>query len=111
MSWLGILAAATEQTDNLITDPITWLVASGPIGVILVLIMLGWLEPKRAVDRLEIERDRLQRALEKEQEAHDQTRQALRDAQSSAETANANAAVTVGLLRDLGHPTTRGSSP
>lgn len=102
------MLAENAPDTSVIGDPITWLVASGPIGVILVLVIFGWLEPKRSVDRLEEERDRWRAAYEKEQEASSQLRQALREAQVATDTANANAAVTVGLLRDLGHAPTKG---
>lgn len=70
------LRLALATTHSLVAPPVTVLASSGgldptsaltiygPIGIIAVLLMLGWLVPKYAYDRVVAENDRLKTLVE-----------------------------------------------
>ncbi len=82
----------------------------GPAGVVIVLLLTGVLVTRGAHDDVKAERERWRAAYEKESEAHDETRQALTEANRSAAAAVETARTTTGLLSHLGHPSTRPGS-
>lgn len=103
---LHLLAADAAAT----TDPVQLILQWGPAGVVIVLLISGVLVTKGNHDDVKSERDRWRAAYEKEQEAHDETRNALTEANRSAAAAVETARTTTGLLSHLGHPTNRPGS-
>lgn len=95
-----------------ISQVITW----GPPGVVVVLLLTGVLEPKRAITRLEGELAKKdaevahwRSAFEAEQTAHQRTRDALAAANERAAVAVENGRTTALMLQRGGHmglPTT-----
>lgn len=84
-------------------------IGSGPIGVVLVLILLGQLVPKAqhswAVQRGDEWRD----AYEKEREAHQHTREALAASEARTDAATEAARTAKALLDAMGHPASGGT--
>ena len=70
------------------TDALSLLTQWGPLGLVLVLVLLGVLVPRPTVDLLKQQLEREQQAHDKEREAHGKTRAAL-----SEETKRGDAAV------------------
>lgn len=85
------------------SDPIAPLLQWGVLGIILVLILLGWLIPKGMYQQMKADRDDWRGTYEKERDAHQATRDALADASRSASAAVETARTTTGLLSRLGH--------
>jgi hypothetical protein len=99
------LAAEVGATPpDLISTILQW----GVPGVMLVLLLMGWLIPRGAHEQMKADRDKWQEAFEKEREAHDATRDALADASRSASAAVETARTTAGILSTLGHTTRPG---
>ncbi len=99
-------AEAATTTPDYITTILQW----GPPGVVIVLLISGILVTKGNHDDVKSERDRWRTAYEKECEAHDETRNALVEANRSAAAAVETARTTTGLLSHLGHPPARPGS-
>lgn len=95
-----MLIATADTTPDLLTP----LVQYGPLGIVLLLILVGLLVPKGAVEQIRIDRDEWKEAFRAEQKAHQATRDALAEANGRAEAAVEAARTTAGMLRDLGHP-------
>lgn len=84
-------------------DPLALILQWGPAGVLIMLVLLGWLIPKGAYEQMREDRDRWQAAYERERGAHNVTRDALADA-ARANVAGLEAAKTSALLlTHLGH--------
>jgi hypothetical protein len=92
-------AEAATSPPDLITAILQW----GVPGVVVALLLLGWLIPKGAHEQMKSDRDDWKTAYEKEREAHAATRDALADASRSAAAAVETARTTTGLLSHLGH--------
>ncbi len=106
MIHLWAAEAATTNPPDLITAILQW----GVPGVVIVLLLLGWLIPKGAHEQMKTDRDKWQEAYERERDAHAETRDALADASRSAAAAVETARTTTGLLTHLGHSTGRPGS-
>jgi hypothetical protein len=102
-----VLMAAGDATPDLLTP----LVQYGPLGIVLLLILVGLLVPKGSVEQIKIDRDEWRDAFRAEQKAHQSTRDALAEANGRAEAAVEAARTTAGMLRDLGHPNVRSAGP
>lgn len=101
---IGLLAGSSGVSEaQILSTIVTW----GPGGVFLALVLLGVVEPKRAVTTANADRDRWQEAFVKEQEAHQKTREALAKAEERAEASTEAARTTAALLEELGHRRTR----
>ena len=95
-----IVADSGVPTGNdLLSILITW----GPGGVVLSLILLGLLEPKRVRELISADRDSWKEAFYKEQEAHQKTRDALSKAEERADASLEAARTTAALLDELDH--------
>lgn len=95
-----LLAEATAaDPPDLITSILQW----GVPGVVVVLLLLGWLVPKGAHEQMIADRDDWRDAYQKEREAHGATRDALAEASRAAAAAVETARTTTGLLSHLGH--------
>ena len=101
MDWLAALLAAegADSAPNVLGAILQW----GVPGVVLLLILLGWLVPKGAHAQIVNDRDAWKAAYEKERDAHQATRDALADSSRSAVAAVETARTTAGLLDRLGH--------
>jgi len=73
---------------------LTW----GAGGVLALLIMTGFLDPKRVGEQLRRDVDGWKQAFEKEQAAHEETREALRKETVRADAAIEQHKTTVALL-------------
>lgn len=70
-----VVAGSGDSTVS--PDIISVLTGVGPVGVLLVLFLFGFVYSKHSYEKLEADREYLRTALEKEQEAHRVTREAL----------------------------------
>ena len=95
--------AATSNPPDLITAILQW----GVPGVVVALLLLGWLVPKGAYEQMKSDRDKWQAAYEKEREGHEATRDALADSARSASAAVETARTTTQILSSLGHSAAR----
>lgn len=83
----------------------------GVPGVIVILLLMGWLIPKGSHEQMKVDRDHWQAAYEKERDAHAVTRDALVDANRAAGAAVETARTTTAILSSLGHiPHPRGEN-
>ncbi len=98
-----LAAEAASNPPDLITSILQW----GVPGVVVVLLLLGWLIPKGAHEQMKIDRDQWKDAYEREREAHAATRDALADASRAAAAAVETSRTTTTLLSTLGHSTSR----
>lgn len=96
---------AAEATTT--ADPIVALLQWGALGVILALLLLGWLVPKPSYDQMRADRDQWRSAFEKERDAHGLTREALADSTRVGAAAVETSKTTTALLERLGHKTSR----
>lgn len=96
-------AEAASNPPDLISSILQW----GVPGVVVALLLLGWLVPKGAHEQMKVDRDKWQDAYERERDAHSATRDALADASRSAAAAVETARTTTGLLTHLGHSPAR----
>jgi hypothetical protein len=85
------LASATAPTGPTGPDIVTILTGAGPAGVMLLLFVMGLVYSKKSYEALEADRDWLRGALEKEREAHSDTREALIQAGRRADDAGQRA--------------------
>lgn len=105
---LHVLADATGPSPDFISTIIQW----GPPGVVLALLLSGFLITKGNHEDVKSERARWQDAYDRERSAHAITRDALADASKSASAAVETAKTTAAMLTYLGHPTGRsGNEP
>ena len=106
---LHLMAAeAAGASPDFVSTIIQW----GPPGVVLALLLSGFLITKGNHEDVKNERARWQDAYEKERGAHELTREALADTSKSAAAAVETAKTTAALLTHLGHPTSRsGNDP
>lgn len=93
--------AASTDTPNVLGAILQW----GVPGVVLLLILMGWLVPKGAYEQMRTDRDTWRQSYEKERDAHQATRDAFIDASRSSIAAVETARTATGLLDRLGHPT------
>jgi hypothetical protein len=102
------MAVLLEPAGAVPSDWVAWLSNLGTAGIVLVLLMTGVLETKRARLALEADRDAWRKAFESEQASHQVTREALAasDARGSAAIESAKTLTT--LLEGLGHERARG---
>ena len=99
-------AEATSNPPDLIASILQW----GVPGVVVALLLLGWLIPKGAHEQMKADRDEWKAAYEREREAHAATRDALAEASKAAAAAVETARTTTALLSHLGHPAARPGS-
>lgn len=88
------------QTGSPLADALLYY---GPLGLILFLIIMGWLVPKPGLERLKDDRDDWKAAFEEERTSHRLTRQALVQANSTAEAALESSTTVAMMLNHLGH--------
>lgn len=89
--------------DQAASDPMTYLVNVGVLGVVLVLWLTGMIASKKELDRANDRADEWKAQHTRESEAHDLTRRALeRERDRMDVTAEAGRTVTA-LLGALGH--------
>ncbi|MFF0822419.1 hypothetical protein ACFYUR_18815 [Micromonospora haikouensis] len=93
--------AGSADPSNVFGAILQW----GVPGIVLVLILLGWLIPKGAHEQMKADRDTWRSAYETERDAHQATRDAFIDASRAANAAVETARTATGLLDKLGHPT------
>lgn len=84
-------------------DPIGLLAQFGPLGVILALVVAGFLVPKPAYEAARQNEARWREAYEKERDGHAQTRAAYADAARSAVASTETAELAKAMLERLGH--------
>lgn len=82
-------------------DLATVLINSGPVGIVVLLFVLGWIVPKPTVDRMGVDKDQWRQLYETERSAHETTRKALVDQAAAATAAIAAAQTTEKLLSEL----------
>jgi hypothetical protein len=75
----------------------------GIVGVIVVMLMVGYIVPKYVMSNLTADRDSWRLAFERERDAHDLTRQQLAKAEERGDVATEQAKTLIRLLEDLGH--------
>lgn len=75
----------------------------GPGGIVALLFIFRWIDPKGVRQRLESESETWKQAYFKEQEAHQHTREALAKAESRADVAMDLAKPVTAMLHNLGH--------
>ncbi|WP_406431558.1 hypothetical protein [Streptomyces sp. NBC_01589] len=75
----------------------------GIVGLIVVLLIIGVLVPKWAMNNLIVDKDGWREAYETERDAHQATRRQLAAAQASAEVATEQGQAMVRLLEEFGH--------
>lgn len=85
------------------TDWLSYLLTWGPGGVVLVLVLLGILEPKRVREGLEKDRNDWKTAFDTERAAHQLTREALATANARGEAAVESTQALTQMLDRLGH--------
>lgn len=100
---LFLAADAAANPPDLISSILQW----GVPGVVVALLLLGWLIPKGAYEQMKADRDDWRAAYEKERAGHDATRDALAEASRSAAAAVETARTTAQLLSHLGHNAAR----
>lgn len=96
-------AEAAATPPDVITAVLQW----GVPGVVVALLLLGWLVPKGAYEQMRTDRNDWKSAYEKEVAAHTATREALSDSAKSGSAAVETARTTAALLSTLGHSTSR----
>ncbi|MEW2276701.1 hypothetical protein AB0936_03485 [Streptomyces cyaneofuscatus] len=102
MLW-AIAAAEGAGAGPDIGKMIGQLLQYGVVGLIVVLLILGVLVPKWAMNNLIADKDGWRAAYETERDAHQATRQQLAAAQASAEVATEQGQAMVRLLEEFGH--------
>lgn len=100
---LHLMAAEASPPPDLITSILQW----GVPGVVVVLLLLGWLVPRGAHEQMKSDRNEWRAAYERERDAHAATRDALADSAKSASAAVETARTTTALLSTLGHQSSR----
>ena len=75
----------------------------GVLGIVLVLMLVGWLVPKPAVTPIREDAQAWKRAYESERDAHQVTRDALGEASRRADVAVETARTANALLDKLQH--------
>ena len=75
----------------------------GIVGVVVVMLMVGYIVPKYVMSNLTADRDSWRLAFERERDAHDLTRQQLAKAEERGDVATEQAKTLVRLLEELGH--------
>ena len=95
----GIADATSDSPPDLIAAILQW----GVSGVVVALLLLGWLVPKGSHQEMKSDRDEWRNAYEKEREAHQATRDALAEASKAASAAVETARTATALLSTLGH--------
>jgi hypothetical protein len=75
----------------------------GPAGVIIILILTGVLVTKAQLESMKNDRDEWKAAYQQESQAHESTREALREAVAAAATSLEVSRTTTALLNNLGH--------
>lgn len=97
--WSLLADVASPSSPDWITILLTW----GPAGVVLAMVLLGIIEPKRVRVSLEKERDDWKTAFETERSAHQLTREALAAANARGDAALESSTTMTKLLESLGH--------
>lgn len=90
---------ASAGSPDLISSILQW----GVPGVVVALLLLGWLVPKGAHEQMKDDRDEWKAAYQRERDAHQATRDALAEASKAATAAVETARTTTALLSHLGH--------
>jgi hypothetical protein len=92
------------------SDLAGYLLNYGVLGIMCLLLLLGWMVPKPTVDgiretltRVRADRDEWRQAYMTEASAHATTREALKEERDRAEVAVETAKVSNSLLASLGH--------
>lgn len=94
---------AVWATDPVTPDVVTPLLQYGLLGIVTVLLLLGWLIPRGVHESVKVERDQWRHAWETEQAAHQLTRGTLAEANVRAEAAVEAAKAASAMLRALQH--------
>lgn len=97
MHWLAVQDPST--TFSFWDALIQW----GPGGIVCLLFIFRWIEPKGARKDLNKEKDSWKNAFLTEQEAHLHTREALAKAEERADVAMEIAKPLTSVLHQLGH--------
>jgi hypothetical protein len=95
MQYWHLLAAADDVGTGALTQLISW----GAGGVVVILILVGFLDPKRVGDQLRLEVQTWRDIYEKERAAHDQTKTALEKERQRADQAVEQARAALELLQ------------
>lgn len=95
--------------DGSAPDVLSPLLQYGPLGIMTVMLLFGFLVPKWVYDAMKTDRDKWQSAAEKEQDAHDVTRQVVRDLAAREGASTELGKTALGILQGLDH-TARGGS-
>ncbi|MEU7366635.1 hypothetical protein AB0B92_13730 [Streptomyces hygroscopicus] len=101
---LRVLATADEASDGADMGKLIGEFAQyGPIGVVIVLLIIGVLVPKYVMSALMAEKDNWRLAFEKEREAHQATREQLAKAEERGDVAVEQGKAMTRLLEEFGH--------
>ena len=76
----------------------------GAIGAILLLVLFGWLVPRKYIEDMKKDRDEWRQACKDEQAAHQVTRDALALANARAEVGLEAGRTAAAMLAHLDHP-------
>lgn len=93
------------------TDIFGKILQFGVLGVVLLLILLGWLVPKAMYEQMKTERDTWRDAYQRERDGHQATRDAYIEQSRANVAAFETARTTAGLLERLGHQPARPGGP
>ena len=98
--------AATPSAESAFSfDPIDLVAQYGVLGLVLALIVLGYLVAKPSVQTIIADRDAWKAAFELERTAHQETRNALVQANKTSEVALESSQTVAKMLDYLGHRT------
>jgi hypothetical protein len=84
-----------------VSDFVDYLIQYGVLGVMCLLLLLGWVVPKPTVDDVKADRDEWKTAYETEAQAHQTTRDALAAANQRAEASLETARTANAVLASL----------
>jgi hypothetical protein len=95
--------AAAEDSGPDIAKLIGQFTQYGIVGVVVVMLMVGYIVPKYVISNLTADRDSWRLAFERERDAHDLTRQQLAKAEERGDVAIEQGKTLTRLLEELGH--------
>lgn len=104
---MSILVAADTSNPPAIdvTNVWTTLLTWGPGGIVIILILLGQLVPKKQLSQAEKTAENWRKAYETERDAHQITRSALAKSEERGDLAVENSQLTTKLLEGIGQAT------
>lgn len=106
LAYQPIIRAAGDSAGTAL-DALTPLFNYGVLGLVLLLILLGWLVPRPGVADLKADRDAWRTAFDKEREGHQVTQSALQVAQGQAALSLETSKTLTSMFDRLGHAQTR----